>query len=331
MITRVNSPVRTLPSQFRAALGAFATGVTIVTTRDRAGADVGLTASSFNSVSLDPPMVLWSLAKDSLSLPAFMECSHFGVHVLAANQQALADLFATRGANKFSGLHLKRGRDDIPLLPGCSARFQCKSTYQYQGGDHVIFVGEVLDFEQMELAPLVFHSGRYAIATAKPESGVSPWYLKDESASSFSQDFLIFMLGRAHYQLFLRLRRDLEQHGLAEGEWFVLSILGAGARRTLSELDGLVASTGTRVTYDQLAGLAAAGFVHLHGAYDADVQVDLTEKGRQAVIELVAAAKAAESDAEQHLGVDESRLLKQWLKLIIRDSDPGPPATWRGP
>src|SRR5271155_4059339 len=261
MITRVNSPVRTLPSQFRAALGAFATGVTIVTTHDRAGTDVGLTANSFNSVSLDPPMVLWSLARNSLSLPAFLECSHFGVHVLASNQQGLADIFATRGANKFSGLHLERGPDNIPLLAGCSARFQCKSAYQYQGGDHVIFVGEVVTFDQSELTPLVFHSGRYAIATAKPDLEASPWYAKEDSASSFSQDFLIFMLGRAHYQLFLRLRRELEQHGLAEDEWFVLSILRAGTRRTLSELDTLVACTGARVTYDRLAGLAAAGVV----------------------------------------------------------------------
>src|SRR5271170_3604278 len=325
----MNQSARSVSMQFRAALGAFATGVTIVTTRDGAGADVGLTASSFNSVSLDPPMVLWSLAKDSLSLPAFMECDHFGVHVLASNQQALADRFATRGADKFSGLAVARGPDGIPLLSGCSARFQCKTAFRHQGGDHVIFVGEVVAFDHLELPPLVFHSGRYAIATPKPESASNSWIVTEDSSSSFSQDFLIFMLGRAHYQLFLRLRRELEQHGLAEGEWFVLSILGAGTRRTLSELDTLVACTGTRVTYDRLAGLAAAGFVQLHGAYDADVQVELTAKGRQAVIELVAAAKAAESDAERHLGFDESKLLKQWLSHIIHDSEPGPPATWR--
>jgi 3-hydroxy-9,10-secoandrosta-1,3,5(10)-triene-9,17-dione monooxygenase reductase component len=325
----MNQSARSASTHFRAALGAFATGVTIVTTRDSAAADVGLTASSFNSVSLDPPMVLWSLAKDSLSLPAFMECGHFGVHVLASNQQALADRFATRGADKFSGLTVTRGPDGIPLLSGCSARFQCKTAFRHQGGDHVIFVGEVVAFDHLELPPLVFHSGRYAIATPKPESASSSWNVTEDSSSSFSQDFLIFMLGRAHYQLFLRLRRELEQHGLAEGEWFVLSILGAGTRRTLSELDELVGCTGTRVTYDQLAGLAAAGFVQLHGAYDGDVQVELTANGRQAVIELIAAAKAAESDAERHLGVDESRLLKQWVKQIIQDSDPGPPATWR--
>src|ERR1700721_3729479 len=92
--------------QFRAALGAFATGVTIVTTRNAAGEDIGLTANSFNSVSLDPPMVLWSLARKSLSLPAFLESGYFAVHVLAAAQEDLSITFATRGANKFAQLPL---------------------------------------------------------------------------------------------------------------------------------------------------------------------------------------------------------------------------------
>src|SRR2546426_4697280 len=100
-------PIR--PRQFRNALGAFATGVTIVTTRNRAGEDIGLTANSFNSVSLDPPMVLWSLARKSLSLPAFLESGYFAVHVLAATQEELSLTFATRGANKFAGLALSRG------------------------------------------------------------------------------------------------------------------------------------------------------------------------------------------------------------------------------
>src|SRR5246127_671940 len=107
--------------QFRAALGAFATGVTIVTTRNAAGEDIGLTANSFNSVSLDPPMVLWRLAKKSLSLPAVLESGYFAAPVLAANQEALSLTFATRGADKFAGIAVERGHGNAPLLPGCSA------------------------------------------------------------------------------------------------------------------------------------------------------------------------------------------------------------------
>src|SRR5512146_769221 len=106
--------------RFRDALSVFATGVTIVTTRDRDGRDVGLTANSFNSVSLDPPMVLWSLAKSSRNLPAFLAAAHFAVHVLAADQEELSLRFATRGSEKFSGLDVERGPSQVPLLRGCS-------------------------------------------------------------------------------------------------------------------------------------------------------------------------------------------------------------------
>jgi 3-hydroxy-9,10-secoandrosta-1,3,5(10)-triene-9,17-dione monooxygenase reductase component len=321
----MNTPIAT-SEQFRRALGAFATGVTIVTTRDEAGQDIGLTASSFNSVSLNPPMVLWSLSRQSLSLAAFLVAEHFAVHVLAATQDELAQRFATRGADKFTALDLERGFGDIPLLTGCAARFQCRTAYRYEGGDHVIFVGTVVAFDQTELAPLVFHAGEYAIAARKADAAESA---PADADSTFRSDFLIYLLGRAHYQQFLRLRRELEQHGLAEADWFVLSILSTTEQQSVAQLDAQLAYTGAGVTYEQIALLAAAGFVQLHGAYYPGVPVSLTDAGHQAVIELVAAAKAAELDAERHLGYGETRLLKQWLRQIIDDSDPGPPSGWR--
>ncbi|HEY2200513.1 MAG TPA: flavin reductase [Solirubrobacteraceae bacterium] len=309
--------------QFRNALGAFATGVTIVTTRTRSGVDVGLTANSFNSVSLDPPMVLWSLAKSSKSLPAFLENDYFAVHVLSAPQEALSHTFATRGAEKFSGLSLERGRGDIPLLDGCSARFQCRTAVKYEGGDHLVFIGEVEAFDHFDRPPLVFHGGRYAAAVAKPQPAPAPEAADPDS--SFSEDFLIFLLGRAHFQLFLGLRRDLERHGLTEWQWFVLSILGVRDNRTVADLDRILWRTGTRVTYELVAGLAAAGFAQLHGSNDPGARITLTEAGRRVVIELVAAAKATESHAENNLGFAESQLLKQALRSIIRETDPGLP------
>lgn len=153
--------------QFRQALGAFATGVTIVTTRDRDGNDVGLTVNSFNSVSLEPPLVLWSLARSSAQLlTAFTEAEYFTVHILAADQEALSNLFASRGVDKFAGLDVQRGVGDVPLLAGCTARFQCRTAHRYAGGDHEIFLGEVVAFENTECAPLLFHAGRYASLAA---------------------------------------------------------------------------------------------------------------------------------------------------------------------
>src|SRR2546423_12400621 len=124
----------------RDAFGSFATGVTIVTTCGPAGADIGLTANSFSSVSLDPPMVPWSLARTSSSIDAFRNCAHFAVHILSADQEALSARFASNGIDRFGGLALDRGPDGIPMLPDCMARFACKRAYQYEGGDHVIFV-----------------------------------------------------------------------------------------------------------------------------------------------------------------------------------------------
>jgi 3-hydroxy-9,10-secoandrosta-1,3,5(10)-triene-9,17-dione monooxygenase reductase component len=309
--------------QFRDALGAFATGVTIVTTRTRSGVDVGLTANSFNSVSLEPPMVLWSLAKAARTLPAFLESSYFAVHVLSAAQEELSHTFATRGADKFSGLALERGRGGIPLLDGCSARFECRTAVKYEGGDHVVFIGEVESFDHFERPPLVFHGGRYAGTIARPRAaGASE---ASEPDSSFSEDFLIFLLGRAHFQLLLGLQRDLERHGLTEWQWFVLSILRVRDNRTVAELDQILWRTGTRVTYELVAGLAAAGFAQVHGSNDPGARVTLTEAGRRVVIELVAAAKAIEAHAESNLGFEEAQLLKQSLRGIIRETDPGQP------
>jgi 3-hydroxy-9,10-secoandrosta-1,3,5(10)-triene-9,17-dione monooxygenase reductase component len=315
--------------QFRAALGSFATGVTIVTTRSAAGEDIGLTANSFNSVSLDPPMVLWSLARKSLSLPAFLESGYFAVHVLAATQEDLSVTFATRGAEKFAGLSVTRGTGGIPLLPGCSALFQCKTAFNYEGGDHVIFVGEVQEFEHFNRPPLVFHSGRYAVAVEKPASTAAPSRDEADPASSFSQDFLIYLLERAHFQLFLSLRRDLDRHGLSEDQWFVLSILGISDNRTIADLDCLLWYTGRRVTYELMASLTAGGFARLHGIYDPHARVTLTEVGKRVVLELVAVAKAAESDAERSLGYGETQLLKKALRGIIRETDPGQPPLLR--
>jgi 3-hydroxy-9,10-secoandrosta-1,3,5(10)-triene-9,17-dione monooxygenase reductase component len=323
----VTDAAETRVRQFRDALGAFATGVTIVTTRTPTGVDVGLTANSFNSVSLDPPMVLWSLAKAAKSLPAFLDSGYFAVHVLAASQEELSHIFATRGADKFAGLAIERGRGGIPLLDGCSARFQCRTAVKYEGGDHVVFIGEVEAFDHFGRPPLVFHGGRYAATVARPKPAPAPAPATEaaDPDSSFSEDFLIFLVGRAHFQLFLGLQRDLERQGLTEWQWFVLSILRVRDNRTVAELDRILWRTGTRVTYELVAGLAAAGLAQLHGSNDPNARVTLTEEGRRVVIELVAAAKATESHAERNLGFAEAQLLKQALRSIIRETDPGLP------
>lgn len=147
---------------FRNALGSFATGVTVLATTAPDGEWVGMTVSSFNSVSLDPPLILWSLARSSPNLEVFQNAKHYSVNVLAANQQEISDRFATRGNDRFAGVPVRDGEHGVPLLEGCSAWFECANEAQYPGGDHIIFVGRVASFAQgEEQSPLVFHAGGY--------------------------------------------------------------------------------------------------------------------------------------------------------------------------
>lgn len=308
----------------RGALGSFATGVTIVTTRDPAGVDVGLTANSFNSVSLDPPMVLWSLAKTSLSLPAFLGSRYFAVHVLAADQEPLSNLFARRGADKFAGIALERGMGDVPLLPGCAARFVCHTAFQYEGGDHIIFVGEVLSLAHSDRAPLVFHDGRYAIAARKAADLCSgPALAIDNGNGGFSEDFFGYLLGRAHFQMYGCVKAYLEQQGLSVDEHFVLSVLAVADARTIQEIDALIAYTGIRVTGALVDRLAAHGLIRIEAH-----RLHLTSQGRALAIELMAVAKAAEADALTLLDYSEAQMLKHLLKRLIRGTDPGLPDLW---
>jgi flavin reductase (DIM6/NTAB) family NADH-FMN oxidoreductase RutF len=150
-------------AHFRQALSQFATGVTVITTRLADGSFRGLTASSFNSVSLEPPLVLWSLGNSANSLPIFSGNSHYVVNVLAAGQQELAQRFARRNTgNPFEGVEYELSRTGHPILKGVAAWFECHNRSRYPEGDHVIFVGEV---EECSLAPqpaLVFHDGKFS-------------------------------------------------------------------------------------------------------------------------------------------------------------------------
>jgi flavin reductase (DIM6/NTAB) family NADH-FMN oxidoreductase RutF len=148
--------------EFRTALGMFATGVTIVTARTTEGLVIGLTANSFNSVSLDPPLVLWSLAQAAASLPAFRAGSHYAINVLSAEQKLLAERFALRGSDRWNGVNFTEGMGGAPLLTGAAATFECFNRSRYEEGDHVIFVGEVERCSwRGGASPLLFHGGRY--------------------------------------------------------------------------------------------------------------------------------------------------------------------------
>lgn len=154
-------PAEIDPKDFRRALGAFATGVTVITTCGPDGALAGLTANSFNSVSLSPPLVLWSLSQFSPSLAAYQEASYFCVNILAADQMHLSQKFSRPASDRFADVAMRPGAGGVPLLEGVAASFTCRNEFRYYGGDHVIFVGRVVAYEHSDRRPLVFARGRY--------------------------------------------------------------------------------------------------------------------------------------------------------------------------
>ncbi|CAG2150591.1 p-hydroxyphenylacetate 3-hydroxylase, reductase component [Cupriavidus yeoncheonensis] len=316
MTTKIDAPT------FRRALGSFTTGVTVVTTHGEDGNDYGLTANSFNSVSMDPPMVLWSLGKKSSSLPAFQTTGHFAVHILAADQEHISNQFAKSGADKFAGCTVERGHGQVPLLDGCSARFECRVVHRYEGGDHVIFVGEVLNFNSFERPPLVFHGGNYGMVMKKTDD-------TDCSRSDIGDGWLGFLLARAYYQMLQPVRSNLASHGLRDIDYNILTVLSMGDGRTVAEVDRLVSITGLRVTDDDIRKLAERDLVVLDDDGGRENMVRFTDAGRSYAIQLLAIGKAAESDAEQDLDYRETQVVKLLLKRIIRTTGAMLPEHWQ--
>ncbi|MDA8586335.1 flavin reductase [Rhodobacteraceae bacterium] len=162
------------PKAFRRALGNFATGVTIITAEGVGGEKVGVTASSFNSLSMDPPLILWSCIKDARSCEIFESASHFAVNILASDQMDMSNHFAQQQEDKFAGFAWDKGLGGAPIFPNCAGRFQCETYDKLDGGDHWIFVGKVIVFDDFGRAPLCFHQGSYSMVFSHPGVGPKP-------------------------------------------------------------------------------------------------------------------------------------------------------------
>ena len=297
----------------RDAFGSFATGVTIVTTAGPAGADIGLTANSFSSVSLDPPMVLWSLARSSSNIDAFRNGGHFAVHILSAEQEALSARFASKVTDRFEGLALARGPDGIPLLPDCMARFACKVAYQYEGGDHVIFVGEIVDFSHSARKPLVFHGGRYGLLHPKQ---TAPAEAADEF-SNLSSDDLLHQVSNAYLRVRQAVVEKLEHHGWTAEEYAVLSIVGREDGIGIPEIVARSEKVrGRPISPTIVHRLIELGLLRQTDLGDGQASVSLTPEGRLAIMELVAIRKSSEADVQRSLDASEVQLLKHLLARL---------------
>lgn len=298
---------------FRAALGQFATGVTVVTTRAENGERIGLTANSFNSASLDPPMVLWSLKNDSSNFDVFAAASHFAVNVLAAEQVAVSRRFSRFAEDRFAGLECREGVGGVPVIAGCAADFQCRSVHRYSGGDHAIFVGEVLDFNIHERTPLVFHRGDYTVTLPRPSADLDSAGI----AGGYVDDFLLPLLARAYRLFGLPFYEHLSDRGVPRDEWRVMATL-SDQSCTRSELAWVVRMPedvldATIEALSRQEMIAEAEPREAGGA----PRLVCTPRGSQRVIRLLAVAKAREADVLSDLPELEQHDFKRMLRGII--------------
>jgi flavin reductase (DIM6/NTAB) family NADH-FMN oxidoreductase RutF len=158
---------------FRSVLGCFVTGVTVMTTKAPDGTVAGVTVSSFNTLSLSPPLVLWSLALQAPSLKTFRAARRFAVNILAQGQSAIATQFARPAADKFFGIALEAGLDDVPLIAGVAAQLECIVEQRYPGGDHELVIGRVVRANAFDHKPLVYGQGQFGDFSVTIAEGTS--------------------------------------------------------------------------------------------------------------------------------------------------------------
>jgi 3-hydroxy-9,10-secoandrosta-1,3,5(10)-triene-9,17-dione monooxygenase reductase component len=286
----------------RDALGKFVTGVTVITAHHE-GCDYGVTVNSFNSVSLDPPLVLWSLARTSSSLEAFKNAEHFAVHVLAADQRDLSDRFAKSGPDKFTDFEFDRAEHGTPLVDGCSARFLCRRAFNYDGGDHEIIVGEVIDYVDSDRAPIAYHAGRYALTMAHDSGKGQPAHL-----THLVQSCYFHMLTPVRDE---RTRLDITLH-----EHYLLNALRSQGTLSIDEANRIVGYSGLEIDQPVIDSLESRGLI---APSDQEAKsFSLTKVGADSVVRMISASLVMEQKLAEEFSLEERRALHTLLSRIIK-------------
>ncbi|MBR0857739.1 flavin reductase [Bradyrhizobium liaoningense] len=277
------------PAAFRRCLGQFGTGVTVITAA-HCGELVGMTANSFSSVSLDPPLVLWSAKRTSQSFPTFKAATHFAVNVLSSEQIALSNHFGRSGGDKFKDVSWKHGIGGAPLLDGTLCSFECRKAAEYPGGDHLILLGEVERFVRHDHSPLLFAQGRYCTATDFVDPTDRPKATGQLQARGPMNEFMTALMYRAHGVLSAALDEGRQAEGLS-----VLQSRLMAAIETLpgSRLDSLLPELflGLNAAENTVDELVQMGLVQVGPGGG----LNLTERGRDRNHALHERARAIEA------------------------------------
>jgi flavin reductase (DIM6/NTAB) family NADH-FMN oxidoreductase RutF len=296
------------PKDFRRALGKFPTGVTIITTRDAEGTPIGMTASSFNTLSIDPALVLWSIDKGAYSLEAFTKGKGFAINVLRSDQVELSNGFARRGEDKFSGVETSDCENGAPVFPNTASWFACTTWGVYEGGDHFIIVGEVTDYGYTDnVGSLVFHNGRYAVPATHPAAQPA---MKSLESDGFLGDYLLYQLRQTLNVYAGDFYPQLSHFGVTAEEWRVLTLLADGQPLTDEKISQVVSQPLTELAYTG-EWLQDKGFLTV-----SDDCFQLTEKGQQLAAQLVDMGIEHEQKILSVLDKDEQHALKSMLKKI---------------
>lgn len=297
---------------FRRALGNFATGVTVVTAAAADGRTVGVTANSFNSVSLDPPLILWSLDKRSSSHEVFELASHFAVNILAADQIDLSNNFARPKDDRFAGIDHQPGEGGAPVLADCSARFHCEKFQQVDGGDHWIMIGKVVQFDDFGRSPLLYHQGAYSMVL--PHTRMT----RREEGQPPSSHFQ----GRLSHNLYYLMTQALRAYqasyqprqlstGLRTSEARMLMVLENDAGLSRCELLREVAMPAHEVD-EAVANLKRKGLVS-----DDEARVRLAVKGIDETEALWTIAREQQDKVFGQFSDEQINIFKTVLKAVI--------------
>lgn len=300
------------PKDLRRALGKFATGVTVVTTIDENGDDVGMTANSFSSVSMDPPLILWSVDKGNMGTKAYREAEYFAVNVLNDSQVDISNRFAKRGEDKFSGLDFTRGVGGVPRITGSASIFECRTWNTYDGGDHLIIVGEVLNYTYQEsVRSLVFHNGRYALSEMHPAMKSREDAVPLEGG--VLKDYVLYLLRQALFTYSSSFYPKLSAFDITAEEWRVLTLLADRSKLSANEIGQLVSQPPQDLA-DTLAWLSEK---QLLTTADEDLYC-LTGAGRAKASELLDLAFEHERSMLSGLDDAEVTALQSGLKKLIK-------------
>lgn len=299
---------------FRRSLSEFSTGVTVITTSVN-GERFGLTSNSFASVSLAPPLILWSIRRESTSFPAFAGCSHFAVNILADDQIALSQRFAKSGPDKFRDVACGAGEGNGPLLSGVAATFECVNSQAYDGGDHLILIGEVLRYHRYDRQPLLFIKGRYAVSADHPSSKVLVGNGQATQLEGGRERVLSNLMIRAYSTIAARLEqgRQSEGLGLTLMQARLLRAAAASPDRTLDQLMPELLLD-FNASQSLLESVISLGLIMV----DQRGRVGLTREGDERVQAIVAHAEANEETMFRDIAGSDLDTLRRVLNTMVQ-------------